>query len=140
MSLAIFNSVNPILIASGRTWAVSIGVLASVGTNVALDAALVPIFGIVGAAMSTLAAYSVSALATLFIARAALGLRVISYPLFLLPVGSAYLILKAVEGVGGIVLTVIVTLVWSVILVRVFSLFIRPDLGRLSGVRRTALH
>ena len=58
---ALFSVLQALLIARGSTWPVSFAVLAAVIVHSALDLAFIPLMGIAGAAVATVASYAVSA-------------------------------------------------------------------------------
>jgi O-antigen/teichoic acid export membrane protein len=60
-ALALFNAFAPLLTAFGATWALTGTALASGFVNVVMDLALIPAYGIMGAALATTVAYGTSA-------------------------------------------------------------------------------
>src|SRR5439155_9645964 len=60
IGLAVVSMLTPLLNATGATWTITRMVFVAAAVNLALDLALIPTLGIVGAALATLGSYAVS--------------------------------------------------------------------------------
>jgi O-antigen/teichoic acid export membrane protein len=89
-ALALFNSLVPLVSASGLTWALSGVTLLSASANVLLNFVLIPSFGIIGSAWATVLAYSLSAGIVLMLVHRRFG-HVRHLPWFIAPVPLVYL-------------------------------------------------
>jgi O-antigen/teichoic acid export membrane protein len=122
-ALTFFNAFSPLASAYGQTWHLATICFLAAPVNVVLDFLLIPNFGIEGAAVATVAAYSLSAVLVLRLVRQRLGghifqLVALGAPLFivcgsLLLVDEAWFYLVGVAGAAASVL----------ILLRIFDLF-----------------
>lgn len=125
IALAIHNTFTPILTAHEKMWPISFVVLASVLVNVGLDLALVPAYGIAGAAAATVVAYGTSALAVLAVAERSLRLPALRHVGVALPVIAAYLC--SVMLSGPVALGVGAALVGASLVVIVRALDLHPS-------------
>lgn len=126
-ALAIFNAFSPIISGLGATWVIT-GIYLTAGvTNVLLDLALIPTYGILGAAYATVAAYGASAgLSMLFVQRR-LGSRVFPLVLMPLPVAATCFLYLALDLFAFYIVAIPVgasTILW---LLRRFHLFRGED-------------
>lgn len=85
-ALALFTSFAPIVTAYGSTWALTAICLGSAAVNVLMDFALVPFYGINGAAVATVLSYGTSAALVLVLAQRRMGCRVIVLSVLSAPV------------------------------------------------------
>ena len=76
-AFALFSACLPLVSAYGSTWVLTGNCLASAAVNVALDLLLIPQFGINGAAMATVFAFSTSAVMALAFVQKRTGSRVL---------------------------------------------------------------
>ena len=88
-ALALYNAFDPLISAYGATVALAKVFVLSVSVKVILSWLLIPQWGISGAAFSTVCAYTVCALFTMFLVQRKTGSRIMSLGLFALPVGVA---------------------------------------------------
>ncbi len=134
IALATFNSLAPLLTAAGATWTITAVVGVSAGVNVGMNLALIPRFGIIGAAVATALAYAVSAGMILIAVGSRFGLPVARYALFVVPVAAVYLCRVTVQGVGFYPAAAVALglAIWGV--VRAFRLFDYSDLALLDSV------
>lgn len=116
-AVALFNGLLPLVSADGSTWSLSGIAVASSGVNVALNFALVPRWGIEGAALGTAVAYAVSAVAVLWVVNARYGatgwLAAYLLPVLLIYAATQFLPPLAASLVGGGALLVCCTLLLS---------------------------
>ncbi len=133
IELAIFNTFSSLLTGYERMWPLTLSVIASAAVNIGLDLALVPQFGISGAALSTVAAYGTSAVVALATARVQLGLPVLRYAAFVLPVAVAYAASVTLSGWTAGVASVALGAVVTLAVARAFGLRPREDLAALTG-------
>lgn len=132
---AVFSVFGPLLTAHGVLWPVTRGVVIAVTLNVALDILLVPPFGLTGAALATLVAYSVTAAFALVAARRRLGLPSMRYALFVVPAAAALISSLAFEGWTATAVGLAAVGAVSAILVRGFRLFTAGDRAFLAQAR-----
>ncbi len=133
-ALAVFNSFTPLLMAHGATWLITGVCLVSAAVNVALNLALIPRFGITGAAAATAVAYGVSAALVLAATRRRLVTPLGRYAALTAPALAVYLCSTAVDG-ALFYLVAAVALSGAVLaLVRMFGLFERSDLTLMAEV------
>lgn len=76
-ALALFNACAPLVTAYGSTWTLTGICLLSAVTNLVLDLALIPRFGVVGSAAATVLAFGTSAILVLFFVQKRVGGRVL---------------------------------------------------------------
>ena len=134
MAVAILNSFTPLLTAKGATWTISGVCLLSASVNVAMNLALIPRFGIVGAAWATAIACAVHAGLILAVVQAHLGVPLGRYPLLAAPVLAVYLCSNLVEGAVFYVAAAAAVGATAFGVVRVFRLFVHSDLVLFSDV------
>jgi O-antigen/teichoic acid export membrane protein len=134
-ALALFNAFSPLLSAFGATWALTAICLASGAVNVAMDLALIPRFGINGAAWATVLAYATSALLGLAFAEARLNVRALHLALLALPVGLVCAAFLSMDGVGFLLTAIPAGAISVYWLVRRFELFRGEDAVFLRGLR-----
>lgn len=120
---AIASTFQALLAAHGIMWPMTGAILASVATNVALNAYLIPRLGISGAALATVISYTVSAALMLSIARQRLRLPVLRYALFVSPAVSMYVLWLALRGAWFYGAALVVLAVGALLISRAFGLF-----------------
>ena len=98
MAVGVFNAMNPALTAYSVVWPVTLAVALAVALNIVLDLVLIPSHGIVGAAVATALSYALSASIVLAVAARRVGVDVLGYSLFALPVLAAYVPLVMLDG------------------------------------------
>ena len=123
---AIASICQALLAAHGIMWPLTGAIVASVATNVVLNAVLIPPLGIVGAAAATLAAYGLSAALMLSVVRLRIGLGVLRYALFVLPAAAVHLAWLTLGGIAFWLATVVVVTAAAVGLAYAFGLFRTP--------------
>lgn len=126
-ALGLFNAFSPLVSAFGSTWALTLICLASGAVNVAMDLALIPRYGITGAAVATVLAYGTSAALILGVVHARLHGGVFSLGLLGLPVVvvcACYLLLDGARFYLFAIPAAVATVCW---LVRRFRLFRAED-------------
>ncbi len=97
-ALVLFSALSPLVAAVGSTWALTGICLASGLTNVVADLALVPRYGIVGAALATIIAYATSAVLVLVFVRRRLNIEVYGLSALAIPVGMVTIGFMVVDG------------------------------------------
>lgn len=132
---AIFSVFSPLLVAHGVLWPVTRGVVIAVMLNVLFDVILVPQYGLLGAAIATLIAYTVTTSFTLAAAHERLKMPSFRYTLFALPALAVEACTLLFDG-SVLLLTSLATLIMiSAALVRVFRMFGREDRALLDRAR-----
>lgn len=134
VALVIFNTFTPLLTAHGATWAITGICLLSASVNLGMNLALIPRFGIIGAAAATVVAYAVSGGLVLIVVQARLRVQVGRYALFASPVVAVYLWSTLTEGVPFYMGATALLGTTVVGLIRVFRLFEQSDLSLFSDV------
>lgn len=122
-ALVLFSALSPLVAALGSTWVLTGICLASGLTNVVMDLALVPRYGMAGAAVATVIAYVTSAVLVLVFVQRRLHVDVRGLGLLALPVAVVTTCFMFADGVmfyGLAVPAGVVTLLW---LARRFRLF-----------------
>jgi O-antigen/teichoic acid export membrane protein len=122
-ALVLFSALSPLVAARGSTWALTSICVASGLTNVVMDLALVPRYGIIGAALATVIAYTTSAVLVLVFVRRRLNIDVYGLGLLALPVAAVSTCFVVADGIlfyGLAMPAGAVTLIW---LARRFRLF-----------------
>jgi O-antigen/teichoic acid export membrane protein len=128
LALALFNTFTPLLAAHGATWSLSGVCLLSAAANVVLNLALIPRFGIVGAAWATVIAYAISATLVLAIVQRRFELAAGRCLLFVAPVGVVYLCSVLFRSTLFYPIGAAALAVTALTLVRAFRLFEPSDL------------
>jgi O-antigen/teichoic acid export membrane protein len=140
-ALALFNAFSPLVMAIGSTWALTGICLASGGVNVVMDLALIPRYGIRGAALATVIAYGTSAVMALAFVRARLKWPVFRLALLALPVVIVSVGFALFDDVMFYLIAVPAAAAAAYWLARLFELFRREDaavVADLRGSRRIA--
>lgn len=126
--LAVFNVFLPLLSAYGQSWSLAGITLASAGLNVIADLALIPPFGVRGAAAATVLAYGLSATVILMVISRRLGRSVVGLSLFMTPAACTVLALL-MDAVWATIVGVVGTAVMTGWLVARFGLFSAADVA-----------
>lgn len=134
-ALALFNAFSPLVTAVGSNWVLTGVCLASGGVNVLLDFALIPPFGVVGAAAATVLAYSTSAVLVLWYAQRRLEMPLFGLGLLALPVVVVCAGFLALDGLRFYLFAIPAGVATSYWLVRRFRLFRQEDAVFLKHVR-----
>lgn len=121
--LALFTSFAPIVSAYGSNWALTSVCLASAAVNVIMDLVLVPLYGINGAALSSVLAYGTAAGLALMLAQRRMGNRVIVLSALSAPVVLVCLAFFWFAGLWFYVVASVVGAASVVALSRAFGLF-----------------
>jgi O-antigen/teichoic acid export membrane protein len=122
-ALALFTAFSPIVSAYGSTWALTAVVFASAAVNLVMDFALIPAFGINGAAMATLLAYATSAGLVLWLAERRMRSRVVVLSALTAPVVLVCLAFFWVSGAWFYVVAIAAAALSVLALSRAFQLF-----------------
>jgi O-antigen/teichoic acid export membrane protein len=128
-ALVLFTSFAPIVSAYGSNWALTSICLVSAAVNVLMDVALVPAYGINGAAVATVLAYGTSAGLVLVLAQRRMGSPVIKLSALTAPVVLVCLAFFWFAGVWFYLVAGAAGCLSVFLLVRAFGLFRGLDSG-----------
>ena len=126
-ALALYSTFDPLLSAYGATWALVKITLGSVLVKILLAMLLVPMWGVMGSAVSTASSYWLSALMAMVLAGVRLQERVIRLALFGLPVVAACLGTLLFTGSDSRVVVLGVSVLSIVAVAMIFRLFTVAD-------------
>jgi len=129
MGLALFNTFSPLLNAHGLNWGITGILIISVSTNVFTNLLFIPAYGINGAAIARVVAYTIAAGLMLALIQKRFGIRTLRLGLFGCPVLIAVLSAVVFEGSLFYLAGVIGVAASSYCLVYMFGLFSREDLA-----------
>jgi O-antigen/teichoic acid export membrane protein len=138
-ALALFNAFSPLVVAFGSTWVLSGICLVSGGVNVLMDFALIPSYGIAGAAFATVLAYATSALLVLVFVQTRVQARVVGLGVLALPVALVCLCFFLLQGLWFYALAIPAGMLSVYWLVGRFGLFGPEDAVFLQGLRLPAV-
>ena len=133
-AFALFSACSPLVSAYGSTWVLSGIGLVSVAVNVALDLLLIPRFGINGAALATILAYSASAVLVLIFVQKKTGGRVLRLGWLATPVVVACACFMLLDGFWSYSAAVGMGAINVFALVIAFRLFHGDDAAFLKGL------
>lgn len=137
-ALALFNAFSPLVVAFGSTWMLTAICLVSGASNVVFDFALIPRYGIAGAAFATVLSYSVSAVSVLVFVQTRVAGRVTGLAWLGLPVAIVCLCFFLLQGWLFYLLAIPAGAVSVFGLVSRFRLFRAEDAVYLQGLRLPA--
>lgn len=133
-ALALFNSCTSLAGAFGATWVMTGVSFASTTVNVVMNLLLIPVFGIIGSAMATVAAYVVGAGCMLVFVQRRVGVPVVRLSWLAGPAVAAFLCFQWIDGMWFYPAAIAAVLGSALVLVRRFGLFRAEDLAVLGGL------
>ncbi|MBI4381936.1 MAG: polysaccharide biosynthesis C-terminal domain-containing protein [candidate division NC10 bacterium] len=140
-AMTFFNAFTPLVSAYGLTWQFAIMCVVSVLVNVVMDFALIPSFGIEGAATATVIAYGIAAVLVLELVRRRLGCRIFQMGALGVPMLVVCLSFLLLDDARFYVVGAVGAAASACVLVRVFGLFNEEDRTFLQDLRMVpALH
>jgi O-antigen/teichoic acid export membrane protein len=134
-ALALYNACTPLVTAYGSTWTLAGVAFVSTGTNVALDLALIPKYGIAGSAVATIAAYSMGTILVLLFVRRRTGARILRLGWLATPAVVACACFLLLDGFWFYPAALGLGALTVVALVASFGLFRREDAVYLKGLQ-----
>lgn len=133
MGMALFNTFMPLISACGGTWFLAWITLGSALVNLATGLVLIPSYGIVGAATATILGYWSAAWMILVVINRLLGVGILRFAWFGLPVIAGAGFGMSLSGPLGYLVGVVAPLVSAWLLARRLGLLDREALSVLDG-------
>ena len=137
-ALALFNAISPLVSALGSTWVLTLICLVSGATNVVMDFAFIPRYGIGGAAVATTIAYATSAVLVLAFAQSRLKGSVFRLGLLALPVAVVCACFVTFDGLLFYLVAIPAGMLTVYALARAFRMFRAEDAGFFDALRAAA--
>lgn len=133
-ALALYNAFDPLLSAYGATWVLARLCVLSVAVKVGMALLLIPRWGVMGAALSTVVTYAVSAMGAMVLAGRKTEVPVLQFTVFALPVVAVSLCLVMLPRWYAASAGLVSALIGLFVTAAMFRLFQREDLAQLRAV------